>query len=223
VGNKLTYILAFAGLVALAQRAEAPIRLEHYFQPLKEKVIISENPLEKTAKENERKLHNLIEEINWMENDEVYRKVTRAYTSLKVPEYITRKFIRCLGYVESSDDPKNISPVGARGWGQLMREAWYEVEDINYEENVFNLEKNIEATIKYTIFLSNSLRILNSNWENLSPEEKASLMADAYNGGIGNLTKANFDVNNMKIQTKAYVPRIKEVAEQIAPKVDLFQ
>lgn len=228
MGNKLTYILAFAGLMALAHlvepmKAYAPMNLRLPFQPPKERVIITESTLEKITRENERKLHNLIEEINWMKDDEVYQKVTMTHASLKVPDYITRKFIRCLGYVESSDDAKVVSYAGAKGWGQLMKDAWYDVEEINYEKNVFNLEKNIGATIKYTIFLSNSLRILNPNWINLSPEEKVSLIAAAYNGGIGNLQKANWDVNNMKRQTIAYTPRIKEVAEDIAPKVDLFQ
>ncbi len=219
------YILAgaIAAFFAATQIAYAPATRPEQFCPPKERVIARESSLERFARENEGKLHSLNEEIIWMKSDGIYQKVTRMYAKLNVPVYITRKFVRCLGHAESSDNPQAVSKKGARGWGQFMEKTWHEVGEGDYEKNSFNLEKSIEATIKYILFLDRSLRRLNHNWKNLSYEEKAGQIAAAYNGGIGTLRKAGWDISKMKDETQDYIPRIKKIAEEIAPQVSLFQ
>jgi spore germination cell wall hydrolase CwlJ-like protein len=80
VGKKLTYILAFAGLMALAHlaaptRAYAPAELRPPFQPPKERVIIAENPLEKITKEAEtniKKIERKVDMLSRYETDSFY-------------------------------------------------------------------------------------------------------------------------------------------------------
>ncbi len=222
MGKKHALAGAVAALFMIPYLAHAPSRKVEYFHPPKEKVMASESLLEKMSRENEERIENLIEEKNWMETDTIYRKITSASGKLDVPKYITRKFIRCLGGVESSDRPYVKSEKGAMGWGQLMKAAWYDVEQSDYEKNVSILDKNIEVTIKYLSFLNDKLGESHPQWSSLDDKEKVRLIAAAYNGGFGNLRNSGWDVQKMKKETKEYMPKIERMAKVIAPLVRLY-
>lgn len=221
MAKKLTAMLALIGLLMVKGNLGSSIKPIGYFQSPKG-VVPTESNLEGQFKENKRRLDSLIAEMKWTETDEIYQKITMAYSTLDVPEYITRKFIRSLGAAESSDNPRAKSRMGARGWGQLTKDAWYRVEKSDYKNNVFNLERNISTTIKYILWTENLIEEVCPDWGDFPDDKKVELIAAAYNGGVKRLYDSGWDIRNMSDETKNYMPRIKEAAGRIAPNVGLF-
>ncbi len=221
VKKYLTIAIASAFLAA-APVVQAPVQTLAPPSPI-EISVIAEDVFGDRARKNNENLQSLIEEIKWMENDGIYQRVTLLYDKLKAPEYLTRKFIRSLGYAESEDYSRALSKMGARGWGQLMRAAWYEVDKSNYERNAFRLDKNMEVSIKYLKFLDSQLKLLYPDWNNLTSEEKTRLIAAAYNGGVKNLLDADWNVKSTADETRNYMKRIEDIAKEIAPNVKLFK
>ncbi len=208
------YVLmgAIAAFLAAANLAHAPII---------EEISILERGVKKI--EERRRIQRQDEETRLWEIDLIYRKIKFIYDNINPPSYITKKFIRCLGIVESEDFPKAVSKAGAKGWGQLMEEAWYSVEDSNYEQNVFNLDKNIETTIKYLVWIDNKAREWHSDWDRVSDEEKVRLIAAAYNGGIGRLEELNWDIKKMPEETRQYIPKLEQLSKIILPSSKIYQ
>lgn len=191
--------------------------------------------LEKILKEN-KKIKILIEERRLLEKDKIYRIVDSSYKNLNDPEYIpysyknpiipgyiSKKFVRTLIKVESKDNPKAVSRMGARGLGQLMKGAWYEVEREDYWKNVFIPEKNIDTTIKYLMWIDKTCKILHPNWNELTDEEKTNLIAAAYNGGIGRLQESNWDIHKMPDETRKYIPKLERVSKEFIPSAKIYQ
>lgn len=110
---------------------------------------------------------------------------------------------------ESRFKPYVKSEVGARGLMQVMPDTWNGIEkDYSFSKYGFDPDKNLEVGIKV---LSNMARFCERNysgWDELSKEDKISLVSAAYNGGNGHLMKKDWNINKMWKQTQDYVPKI---------------
>jgi hypothetical protein len=215
------YVLAGAivAFLAAANVAYAPIEnrgLSKFQKPSLE--TITANVLgEKYAKEQE-EFEKTLEEIR-EENrdallssiDKIYGFICNAYKNqeVQIPDYITKRFIRNIIRMESTDYSRAIGKAGERGYMQLMEDTWYEVEKEDFKKNAFIPEKNIEAGVKYMVQkIDTFCRKNHPNWENLSDWEKIKLIAASYNGGKNKLRKMNWDINKMKKGTRDYIVKL---------------
>ena len=90
-------------------------------------------------------------------------------------------------YQESKLDPNAISPVGAKGLAQFMPLTWKQIA----RELKFN--KNINPYSGYHSIYAGAyyMRKLRNGWSSPRPQEDIHKLAQAsYNGGIGNIIKA---------------------------------
>ncbi len=228
--KKHILIGTIAALLATANIADAPGRAGNYFNPIQNPIRIHRQGFWEDYKEqNEETINELIkkkkeieEEQKLLEQDKIYRMIYSFYDSLNPPEYITKKFIRALIRLESEDYPRAKSRMGARGLGQLRREAWYAVEKEDYGRNVFIPEKNIRATIKYLLWIDTQLKNFHPEWNEFANERKVKLIASAYNGGIGRLQRTGWDIEKMPYETRHYVPKIERIAEKIIPSTEIY-
>lgn len=165
----------------------------------------------------------LSKEIELLKKDKIYRIINDSYKNINPPHYISKEFIRTIIKAESEDNPHAISPVGARGLGQLMESAWYEVEKENYWKNVFNPEKNIQTSIKYLAWIDKECKRLNPNWDNLTNKNKIELIAAAYNGGIGRLKQARWKISNMPEETRKYIPKLEQLTQNFMLSTQIYQ
>lgn len=120
-----------------------------------------------------------------------------------------REFYRAVIKTESSDNPKAVSKVGARGLMQFMEATWKEKAKLPFEE-AFNPETNIEMGIKYMHWIADQLEKNIPDWEKLPKERRLSLIAASYNGGVGRLTRNEFDISKMPKETREYVEKVRK-------------
>lgn len=88
---------------------------------------------------------------------------------------------------ESGLNPNAVSPVGARGLGQIMPKTWEEiVRELNWvkSSDPFNAELNIIATTHY-------MNKMHAAWTvPRHPIDRLCLAFASYNAGLGNIIKA---------------------------------
>jgi len=95
---------------------------------------------------------------------------------------------------------------GARGLMQLLPVAWKQSEmEQDYHKNVFDGLINVEAAVKYLIEVDDYCKRKHPKWNKLGKEDKLKMSLAAYNAGPFNLRKRNWDIKNMKPETKKYV------------------
>jgi len=213
-----------AGMLT-AVNVGAPVNLEKF--PLaKPMPIVLENALERFAKENEvrlekikGKMHRIEEEHKLLKSDEIYMQINSIYnkSGLNIPKYMTKRFLREIVKLESTDYPKAIGKAGERGLTQMTKGAWYEVEKENFEKNAFIPKKNITASIKYFLLIDNFCRKKYPNWQELPDAEKIKILVASYNGGKENLWKLNWNISEMKPITQNYVKNIEGIIDSILP------
>jgi len=209
--RKLTAILVLSGAFLINQKVEAPTRHEiiYHEKPGIERLFQSE--LSDSIKEY-MKLRE--KEFEIAKKDEIFRYIVYAYDSMKIPEYITKKFIRAQIWAESRDYPKAKGKVGERGLMQLTPKAWSIVErENNFYKIAFDPEKNIGAGIKYGLWIDDYCTIWHPDWENLPDSEKRKIIAAGYNTGIGRLRKNKWDLNKVPDRTKGYIREIENLME----------
>jgi hypothetical protein len=221
------YILAGAIIAGMLTAANvgAPVRLKE-FPLVKGTPAIVENALERYAKESEQKIktiegkiHRIDEEQKLLETDIMFAKVYSTYNNsgLDIPQYLTRRFLREIVRLESSDDPRAIGKAGERGLTQMTEEAWYEVSKENFKKNAFIPEKSITASIKYFLLIDDFCSKNYPNWQELPDAEKIRVAVASYNGGKENLWSLGWDISKMKPVTKEYIERINRVMDSILP------
>ncbi len=147
--------------------------------------------------------------------DKIYRTIVNFYRGMDISDYITKEFVRALIRIESTDNPRAVSHCGARGLGQIMKSAWYEVEKEDYWKNSFIPEKNIKVTIKYLASLDKYCKEYHPNWNYLEDSKKRRLLAAAYNCGPYALNKRGWNINKMPDETKEYIPKLEKALREI--------
>ena len=224
MGKKLNLLLTgmLIGEIWIGKEIIAPTKSINYFQPTNLNEIVKEVQFRDFKKELEEKQKILNEEQKLLKKDKIYIIIDSYYKKLDVPEYISKKFVRTLINVESKDNPEAVSEIGARGLGQLMKKAWYEVEKENYWKNSFIPEKNINVTIKYLAWIDKTCEILHPNWKNLSKKEKLNLISAAYNGGIGKLKEVGWNIDKMPRETREYIPKLEKIARKFIPSEEIY-
>lgn len=226
MGKKLRNLVLLTGAllagISMSKYVSDSVRNIHYSKPANSNEIVREVPPKNYQKESGKKQKILAEEKNLLKKDSIYRIIDSSYEKMDVPEYISKKFVRTLIKTESKDNPRAVSYMGARGLGQLMKKTWYEVERDNYWKNAFIPEKNIEATIKYLILTDKRCNLLHPSWKKLSKKEKLNLISASYNGGIGNLKNAGWDIDKMPRETRRYIPKLERIAESIIPSEEIY-
>ncbi len=218
--KKIILIGALLAGLLTSQNAQAPVFNINY-APFSLENIINETP--KYMENYVRKRRISAEEKELLKKDSIYNSINSVYEELNIPGYLTKKFVRSLIRTESSDNPRAVSNVGARGLGQLMQEAWYEVENENYWKNVFVPEENIKTTIKYLVWIDKECKNRHPNWGNVKDKEKIDLIAAAYNGGIGALKEKGWKIEKMKKETRQYVPKINKISKEFIPSAKIYE
>jgi len=214
ISKKLILLLSAAlGTTALT-RLEAPTtheRIYHEKQPIKLNYLLQLEPIDSIKRYMELRE----KEFKIAGKDEIFRYIIYAYDSVKVPEYITKKFVRAQIWAESWDTPNARGKRGEKGLMQLIPEAWRCVENkLDYKKNAFNPEKNVYVGIKYLSWLAKQAENYHSNWNKLSDEEKRKNIAAVYNAGIGRLISSNWDINKIPKITKRYIRNIENLMER---------
>lgn len=92
---------------------------------------------------------------------------------------------------------------------QFMEATWKEKAKLPFEE-AFNPETNIEMGIKYMHWIADQLEKNIPDWEKLPKERRLSLIAASYNGGVGRLTRNEFDISKMPKETREYVEKVRK-------------
>lgn len=133
----------------------------------------------------------------------------KAYSEIKMPYYIPMSVQMARSYVESGNNPKATSPVGARGLWQMMESSWYDVMNVNFD-NAYDPLLNGIASNKHIKKIDIFLRQNYPGFDQLPIGHKRDLLNAAYNGGQGRLKKAGWDINNMPKETRDYVKRMRD-------------
>jgi soluble lytic murein transglycosylase-like protein len=121
-------------------------------------------------------------------------------------DLITDALVEQVIQAESGRNPHAVSPVGARGLMQLMAPAWADVQQAVPDLAGFGYEdywKDAGINRRFgTEYLGLTAKRLPAEYRTVP-----HLLA-AYNWGIGNLKKANYDLSKAPRETKAYIRRI---------------
>ena len=137
--------------------------------------------------------------------DSAYAKIN---SRRKIPPYMSRKFFEASALAESSGDIYAISEVGARGLMQLTEGAWKQVSTEPYDERVFDPNKNVDAGIKYYLWVHDFCSKNYPNWKELSEQEKVDLLNAGYNFGPPRLMSINWNIENTCPETRTHVAKI---------------
>lgn len=113
----------------------------------------------------------------------MFAKYTRIYA-------LPKNLLRNIAWQESRYKPDAVSPVGARGLMQFMPATAAE-----WGVDVNDPESSIAGAARYLVWL----RKQTGSWERA---------VAAYNGGIGNLKKRDWDISKMPRETRDYVAAI---------------
>lgn len=135
--------------------------------------------------------------------------VDRIFSTVKVPDYITKEVQMARSYVESSGNPNATSPVGARGLWQIMESSWNEVMDVHFDkayDPLFNGIASNKHIKKIDIFLRQNY----PGFDYLPVGHKRDLLNAAYNGGQGRLMRAGWNIDAMPKETRDYVKRMND-------------
>ena len=145
-----------------------------------------------------------------LDNETLDQFINFIYENIKISEVVNKKFVKSIIDKESERYVYAKSEVGARGLMQLMPDTWDAIgEESNFYTEAFNPHKNLEKGIKYLEKLNNYYCKRNHpKWNELSTKDKQSIIAAAYNGGIGRLIKNDWDISKMPLETQSYVKKV---------------
>ncbi len=134
----------------------------------------------------------------------------------KIDYAVDDNLVRHIIQIESAGNPKATSNVGARGLMQIMPLTWKEETRKLYGKSLdfseaYNPEKNKEVGIFYLGTIEKYLSGRINNWDSLSKEDKQSLIAAAYNGGMGRLVRLNGNIEQMPEESRNYVNKLERI------------
>jgi len=130
-------------------------------------------------------------------------------------DVVSRDFIEASIIVESRYDPRAISHTGAKGVMQFTRAAWKEFGEGAYLPNVYNMEKNIDAGIKFYKWMEKEYASRHPRWNGLTIAEKQDLLGAGYNGGPYGLIKKDWDISSMREESREHVVKIRDAMKKL--------
>jgi soluble lytic murein transglycosylase-like protein len=133
---------------------------------------------------------------------DLIKREAEAIVRHSAAEGVPTNLLVALIATESSFDPKAVSPVGARGLGQLMPET---AADMGVKDP-FDPEDNIRGTAKYIAYLGGYWKTHPRKWE----LALASYLAGM--GTVGNQLKAGKDLTN---EQASYVRKILQLSGRV--------
>ncbi|MDE1848795.1 MAG: lytic transglycosylase domain-containing protein [Nanoarchaeota archaeon] len=120
--------------------------------------------------------------------------------------------------VESSGNPRATSPMRACGLGQFQESSWNIVcPYIPFKHFVFNPRLNIINTFILLNYIYGEASKIYPNWNDLSESARHDVVFRSYNGGLGNYQNVNWTISKLPLETRDYVPKIKEMIEKSFP------
>jgi len=149
--------------------------------------------------------------------DWVYKTIDTICSNRKISsDYMNKKFIRAMVKIENtSENPKAVSHAGARGMGQVMREAWNFIEKkYSYDKYAFNPYMSLDVGIRYMIWIDEQCKMFYPNWKKLDKQNKQRVIAASYNGGIFNLMNRKWNLGRMKDETVFYIIKIQKKIQE---------
>ncbi len=170
---------------------------------------------DKQSREFENKLKRLQRNYELSGRDTIYATIFPFYENMIIPDYLTMESVRSIVKIESSDDSKAIGKAGEIGWGQFTKETWYKVMSENFEKNAFIPWKNIEAIIKYLLFIDNFCKKNDPNWNKMTDKEKREMIIASYNAGFKSLEK-NWDINEIPESTKDHLKKFNNAYQEFS-------
>lgn len=173
-------------------------------------VFINGNIFSKNTLLNEK--FPLVEQVNTksVSYSELYAISKDVYSKIPLPDYVTLESQMARGYVESSNNPDAISPVGARGVYQIMPDSWNDIMPGFSFNAAFDPYLNTMASARHINIVDAFLKKNYPGFEDLSSDKKLDLMNASYNGGHGRLQSVGWDINKMPAETKLYVKKIRD-------------
>ncbi len=142
-------------------------------------------------------------------------------TSDKVADLLVKSIIQ----IESSGDPTQVGAAGERGLMQIMPGTWNDMTRRAFGQVVsfdraFEPELNELIGRHYLAYLQEFLQEHRSAWR---ADERALLLA-CYNGGLGRVMAAGFDVRQLPRSVQDYVARGSALHDAyLADEEDLIQ
>jgi len=131
-------------------------------------------------------------------------------------DVVSKDFIEASIIVESRYNPKAVSHTGAKGVMQFTRAAWKEFGEGAYLPNVYDMEKNIEAGIKFYKWMEAELFAnRHPRWNELTIVEKQDLLGAGYNGGPYGLIKKEWDISRMREESREHVVKIRNAMNKL--------
>ncbi len=110
--------------------------------------------------------------------------------------------------IESGGHPRRVGAAGERGLMQIMPETWADMTSNMFGREIpfdraFDPELNRQVGRHYLAFLQAFLRDNQDRWQS----DERSLLLACYNGGLGRVEQAGFDVQRLPASVRDYVRR----------------
>ena len=153
-------------------------------------------------------------EQEFLTDEQIKKYLDINFNKVKLPNYISKDYVKALIYRESSNNPEAVSSWGAKGLLQLLETTWYDYENSPYNE-AFNPKKNIYVGLRHLKQMDAYCSKNYPNYLELSDEEKRDILSAVYNVGIGKLKKRSWDISKMPRETRDHVKGVRERYEEI--------
>lgn len=124
---------------------------------------------------------------------------------------INKELINAVIQAESAWRPEAVSPKSAAGLMQLREIAWRDVQQ-NYPE----LKQYEYSKWKFKPIMNKKFGTAYLNLLNKRLGDKATLenLLGAYNYGMGNMKKINYEYDRLPAETKNYITKIKGILKK---------
>lgn len=116
-------------------------------------------------------------------------------------QFPSQSLLDALAFVESSNNPRAVSPAGASGLFQFMQPTWEDHMSEPYSQ-AFNPVTAEEAAIKYLDWIRATLE----KWRGFAPDVIDVLAC--WEGGIGRYKRREYDLARMPESTQQFVARV---------------
>lgn len=111
-----------------------------------------------------------------------------------------RALLDALAFVESSNNPRAVSPAGARGLYQIMPATWGDVMDVPFEQ-AFDPVSSETAAVRYLEWIRATL----TKWKGSADVQD---VLAAWHGGIGRYKRRGYNLSRMPESTREFVGRV---------------
>jgi hypothetical protein len=139
---------------------------------------------------------------------------TAGYVQAQSPPWLDDRFLDSIRQVESGGNDKALSIKGARGPYQFMKKTWMEASKGQDFNLAYDPVISRGVCKSYFVWISSTI----TKWQ--GKDATWEQCAAAYNGGVGNLRKVNFDWHKMPSESVEYVEKVRKQADKF-PEVQI--